>query len=97
MRQGRHTMTEPMWHTLIVRAWRDGDGFKVRFTTRSGDQPRSTAVDVSVEAACRRFDAWLRSAEADPPATPDVTPRRKRRRRTHRHDEQETGEQTGAP
>ncbi|WP_158292816.1 MULTISPECIES: hypothetical protein [Kribbella] len=95
-------MTEQIWHTLIVRAWHDRDGFKVRFIVQTGQLPPSTAVEGSVEAACRRFDAWLRSAEAGPPATPAAAPHRRRRRRTrrrptHRGDEPETGEQTAAP
>jgi hypothetical protein len=57
-------MTE-IWHTIIVRAWRDRDGLKIRFMAENANQPsHSLAVEASVEAAARRFDEWLLSVDA---------------------------------
>ncbi len=57
-------MTEQIWHTMIVRVWRDHDGLKIRFTVEDQQQPpRSVAVESSIEAACRQFGDWLRSVD----------------------------------
>lgn len=88
-------MTEQLWHTMIVRVWRDRDGLKIRFTAEDRHQPpRPVAVEGSVDAACERFHAWLETVVSSPPeAMPDPV----RRRRTQHDDGQETGGQTTAP
>ena len=63
-------MTEQIWHTIIVRAWRDRDGLKIRFMAENSNHPsHSLAVEASIEAAARRFAEWLLrvdAASADP-------------------------------
>ena len=64
-------MEPQVWHTLVVRLWRDGDGLKVRFlASRTGQQPSHPALATSAEAATRQFEQWLRSTS--PEGGPDV-------------------------
>lgn len=59
-------MTEDIWHTLVVRAWRDRDGLKVRFMADHGDLGLpSAAVDATVDAAVARFVAWLEHVDSE--------------------------------
>jgi hypothetical protein len=66
------------WCTVIVRAWRDGDGLKVRLL-KIGSSGDEAAVETSVVAASRRLATWLSVVEQDPPtsssdARPDARP-----------------------
>lgn len=58
-------MTRPTGYTVIVvRAWRDRDGLKIRMAARSGPEAAGvTAVETSAEAALARFDLWIRDVE----------------------------------
>jgi hypothetical protein len=59
-------MEPPVWHNLVVRLWRDGDGLKVRFLAgRNGRHPATLTLATSVESAVHQFEAWLRSVEQD--------------------------------
>ncbi|KQV77380.1 hypothetical protein ASC64_00560 [Nocardioides sp. Root122] len=59
-------MEPPVWHNLVVRLWRDGDGLKVRFLAgRDGRRPATLTLATSVESAVHQFEAWLRSIEQD--------------------------------
>ncbi|WP_460655137.1 hypothetical protein [Kribbella endophytica] len=83
-------MTEQLWHTMIVRVWRDRDGLKIRFTT---DDRRPGPVEATVEAACRHFESWLRTVDQ---AAPVVPPDPVRRPRTRCDDDREADGQTTA-
>jgi hypothetical protein len=62
-------MEPPVWHNLVVRLWRDGDGLKVRFlAARDGRRPATLTLATSVESAVHQFEAWLRSIDPDAPA-----------------------------
>lgn len=66
-------MEPQVWHTLIVRLWRDGDGLKIRFLTgHTGQRPASLTLATSIESAARQFEQWLRSTTPDD-TTPDDT------------------------
>ena len=72
-------MKPQVWHTLVVRLWRDGEGLKLRFlTSQTGQQPANLPIATSFEAATREFELWLRSIEPDnedvTPAPPPTTP-----------------------
>jgi hypothetical protein len=58
---------EPLvWHTLVIRLWRDGDGLKVRFlASQTGQRLSSLTLATSVESAARQFEQWLRSTDPD--------------------------------
>ena len=89
-------MTEQIWHTIIVRAWRDRDGLKIRFMAENANQPsHSLAVEASVEAAARRFDEWLSSVDTawTHPASP-VASGSEQRGHIRRDDEGATSEET---
>ena len=59
-------MKPQVWHTLVVRLWRDGDGLKVRFlASQTGQRPSDLSLATSVESATRQFEQWLRSIEPD--------------------------------
>jgi hypothetical protein len=61
-------MEPPVWHNLVVRLWRDGDGLKVRFlASRDGGRPATLTLATSVDAAAREFEAWLHSIDPDDP------------------------------
>lgn len=62
---GSAVMTNPVWSTLLVRAWRDPDGLKVRFVSADAD---GAAVETTHDDAVRRFDRWLAQACGNPPA-----------------------------
>jgi len=66
-------METPVWHNLVVRLWRDGDGLKVRFlASRNGRRPVTLTLATSAETAVHQFEAWLRSIGADD-QSPDQT------------------------
>jgi site-specific recombinase XerC len=82
-------MNEQIWHTIIVRAWRDRDGLKIRFMSEDANQSgHSTAVEASIEAAARRFGRWLLSVDAASthPASP-VASGSEEREHIHREDD----------
>ncbi len=83
-------MEPPVWHNLVVRLWRDGDGLKVRFlASRNGRRPATLTLATSAESAVHQFEAWLRSIDADDPS-PDQTTlphTATRRRRNGRRDD----------
>jgi hypothetical protein len=89
-------MTEQIWHTMIVRAWRDRDGLKIRFMAGTATQSsHSVAVEATVEAAARRFRDWLLSVEATPThASLPVASDREERKYTQRDDEPATSAET---
>ena len=92
-------MEPPVWHNLVVRLWRDGDGLKVRFlASRNGRRPAALTLATSAESAVRQFEAWLRSIDADDPppdlATLEETATRKRRDGRRGDDAAATGRQT---
>lgn len=71
-------MEPQVWHTLVVRLWRDGDGLKVRFLAGpTGQRPSNLMLSTSVEAATRQFEQWLRSTGPDAGGTTRETPRRR--------------------
>lgn len=82
-------MEPPVWHNLVVRLWRDGDGLKVRFLAgRNGRRPASLTLATSVESAVHQFEAWLRSIESDGPppvqtSRPAATTQERRDGRRH--------------
>lgn len=57
-------MENQVWHTLVVRLWRDGDGLKVRFLASRTDR-RQTALSVATtpESATEQFARWLESTD----------------------------------
>ncbi|WP_448004483.1 hypothetical protein [Agromyces bauzanensis] len=64
-------MTEQAWHTIVVRAWRDRDGLKIRFMAENANRlSTSVAVEATVESATLRFSDWLHSIDgtSTPPA-----------------------------
>lgn len=84
-------MEPQVWHTLVVRLWRDGDGLKVRFlASQTGQRLPDLMLATSVESATQQFEMWLRSTDPDdegiyggePPSTPHATPRERRSRRS---------------
>lgn len=55
-------MESQVWHTLVVRVWRDGDGLKVRFLAgKTGGRQTMQSLATTVEAATGQFNHWLRS------------------------------------
>ena len=57
-------MEPPVWHTLVVLVWRDGDGLKVRFLAgRTGGRQTTQSLATTVEAATGQFIHWLRSTD----------------------------------
>ncbi len=82
-------MEPQVWHILVVRLWRDGDGLKVRFlASQTGQRPSNLSLATSVESATHQFEQWLRSSDPGDdsfdraaPARPPTTPRERRRRR----------------
>lgn len=69
-------MEPQVWHTLVVRLWRDGDGLKIRFAAgTTGQRPTSLAIATSVESATRQFEEWLLQSDlfdVRPDARPDA-------------------------
>lgn len=66
-------MTEQTWHTIVVRAWRDRDGLKIRFMAENANRlSTSVAVEATVESATLRFIDWLHSVDGAPPAAGDL-------------------------
>jgi hypothetical protein len=51
-------MATSSWCVLIVRAWRDHDGLKIRLLCNS-QVGHATAVETSIQAACERVAAFL--------------------------------------
>ena len=82
-------MEPPVWHNLVVRLWRDGDGLKVRFLAgRNGRRPATLTLATSVESAVHQFEAWLRSIEPDGSSAvqtsrPETTTQERRDDRRH--------------
>jgi len=86
-------MTPQVWHTLVVRVWRDRDGLKIRFlTVDSRQRARSLAVETSMMAAARRFASWLASIEPVPDPAPGAE-----RSNTHDADAASTKSKTTDP
>ena len=57
-------MKPQVWHTLVVRLWRDGDGLKVRFlASPTGQPPSHQMLATTPEAAVAEFARWLCSTE----------------------------------
>ena len=57
-------MEPPVWHNLVVRLWRDGEGLKVRFlASQDGRRPATLTLATSLESATRQFEEWLRSID----------------------------------
>jgi hypothetical protein len=94
-------MEPPVWHNLVVRLWRDGDGLKVRFlASRNGRRPATLTLATSRDAAARQFEAWLRSIDAgDRPQDQGDGPAPPKEQRHGRHDDDAgaTGGQTAGP
>ena len=71
-------MEPQVWHTLVVRLWRDGDGLKVRFLAGpTGQGPSNVMLATSVDAATRQFEQWLRATAPDSGGTTRETQRRR--------------------
>jgi hypothetical protein len=89
-------MTEQIWNTMIVRAWRDRDGLKIRFMAVNANlSSHSMAVEATVEAAARRFDEWLLSVDTSSTQPPfPVASHAEQRKYTRRNDEGATSEET---
>lgn len=51
------------WSLIVVRAWRDADGFKVRLLQSDRDGRSHEAVAASVADACRVVACWLAALE----------------------------------
>jgi hypothetical protein len=65
-------MERQVWHTMVIRLWRDGDGLKVRFLAgRTGQSPSALTLETSVESATRQFERWLRSTGPEDAAVDD--------------------------
>jgi hypothetical protein len=47
------------WALIVLRAWRDADGFKVRMLLTDGHDQRQEAVVASVPEACQVVARWL--------------------------------------
>ena len=82
-------MEPQIWHTLVVRLWRDGDGLKIRFLSgQIGQRLPNLTVATSVESATRQFEQWVTNAdsvdrgsgERQTPAVDGATPRTQARR-----------------
>ncbi|MCW2762982.1 MAG: hypothetical protein JWR85_3183 [Marmoricola sp.] len=58
-------MEPQVWHTLVVRLWRDGDGLKVRFLASQTGRTPTSRLATSLESAARQFELWLRSTDPD--------------------------------
>jgi hypothetical protein len=52
------------WALIVLRAWRDADGFKVRLLQTDGHDRRRSAVVASSPEACRVVARWLGELEA---------------------------------
>lgn len=51
------------WSLIVVRAWRDADGFKVRLLHSDRDGRSHGVVAASVTDACRVVACWLAALE----------------------------------
>jgi hypothetical protein len=59
MAAGEHpAMATSTWCVLVVRAWRDRDGLKIRLLCNS-EAGHVTAVETSIQAACERVASFL--------------------------------------
>lgn len=64
-------MTDPGWCVVVVRAWREGDGLRVRLIGTGAGSDR-TAVEFSAADASRRLRAWLTAMTADDGDEPET-------------------------
>jgi hypothetical protein len=51
------------WALIVVRAWRDADGFKVRLLHADGRDRSHEAVVASTAEACQVVARWLSELE----------------------------------
>jgi hypothetical protein len=56
--------TDTPWALIVVRAWRDADGFKVRLLHADGRDRSREAVVASTVEACQVVARWLGELEA---------------------------------
>ena len=52
------------WALIVLRAWRDADGFKVRLLQTDRHDQRQEAVVASTPEACQVVARWLGEVEA---------------------------------
>jgi hypothetical protein len=70
---------ETTWLTVLVRAWVDGDGLKIRMHASPESAANMvTVVETTPEDAGRRLVAWLAALAANPAGLPlDPDPHRR--------------------
>lgn len=92
-------MAEEIWHTMVVRAWRDRDGLKIRFMAEDANRfSTSVAVEATVESATHRFVEWLLSVDsASTRAAGGGSSGGEQRGATHGEDAGTTSEKTAGP
>jgi hypothetical protein len=96
-------MTIQVWHTLVVRAWRDHNGLKVRFlAVEPTRHTRSLAVETTEANAIARFASWLtllasEGDVADASGKEGTGPADGQPSRVRRADDETTNSETTAP
>ena len=58
-------MATSSWCVVVLRAWRDQDGLKVRLLSSSEAGPAS-AVETSIQSACERVASYLAAVAGEP-------------------------------
>jgi hypothetical protein len=62
---------EATWLTVLVRAWIDSDGLKIRMLASPDRTAKTvTVVETTPEGASRRLTAWLAALAAEPTNRP---------------------------